>query len=116
MSKPDQAAHLMGKLQTCFGEDRICWGTDSIWYGSLQDQIQAFRSFQISDAFQEKYGYPKITDEMKAKIFGLNSACVYGLDVKRLQDQSVADRLGRIKQNYAQRPNPGYAIWPQNPS
>ena len=34
---------------TC-GEDNVLWGTDSIWYGSPQDQIQAFRAFQISPA------------------------------------------------------------------
>ena len=26
----------------------ILWGTDSIWYGSPQDQIQAFRAFEIA--------------------------------------------------------------------
>ncbi|MBX3634144.1 MAG: amidohydrolase family protein [Rubrivivax sp.] len=48
MRDPDQAAHLLGKLLVAFGEDHILWGTDSIWYGSPQDQIQAFRAFQIS--------------------------------------------------------------------
>ena len=45
MSRPDEAAHVMGKLLKYFGEERIMWGTDSIWYGSPQDQIQAFRAF-----------------------------------------------------------------------
>ena len=44
-------------LLTYFGEQRICWGTDCLWYGSPQDQIQAMRSFQISPEFQERYGY-----------------------------------------------------------
>ncbi|MEA3413533.1 MAG: amidohydrolase family protein, partial [Pseudomonadota bacterium] len=48
MSKPDEAAHLIGKLVKYFGDERICWGTDSLWYGSPQDQIQAFRTLQIS--------------------------------------------------------------------
>ena len=30
------------------GEDRIIWGTDSIWGGSPQSQIERFRRFQIS--------------------------------------------------------------------
>jgi hypothetical protein len=42
MRNPEQAAHLLGKLLKTFGEDRVLWGTDSIWYGSPQDQIQAF--------------------------------------------------------------------------
>lgn len=108
MSKPDQAAHLMGKLLKYFGEERICWGTDSIWYGSPQDQIEAFRSFQISDEFQERYGYPQITKAMKARIFGLNGARVYGLDPQKIEQLREADRVGRIKQAYARQPNPSY--------
>jgi predicted TIM-barrel fold metal-dependent hydrolase len=80
MSNPDQAAHVLGKLLVQFGEDNVCWGTDSIWYGAPQDQIQAFRTFQISREFQERYGYPELTPKVKAKIFGLNSARLYGVD------------------------------------
>ncbi|MBC8026468.1 MAG: amidohydrolase family protein, partial [Steroidobacteraceae bacterium] len=58
MRDPDSAAHAMGKLFTYIGEDNVLWGTDSIWYGSPQDQIQAFRTFQISEALREKFGYP----------------------------------------------------------
>jgi len=111
MSKPDQAAHLLGKLLAHFGEDRVCWGTDAIWYGSPQDQIQAFRSFQISEQFQDKFGYPRLTDAMKAKIFGLNAARVYGLDVAAVRQASIEDRLARIKRNYAEAPNPSFATF-----
>jgi len=48
MRDPGQAAHALGKLLRYCGEDNVLWGTDSIWYGSPQDQIQAFRVFQIS--------------------------------------------------------------------
>lgn len=80
MSQPDLAAHLLGKLLLHIGEDRVVWGTDSIWFGTPQDQIQALRTFQISEEFQERYGYPALTDELKAKIFGLSSANLYGID------------------------------------
>ena len=30
-------------------------------------------TFQISEAFQERYGYPKMTPELRARIFGLNA-------------------------------------------
>ena len=56
------------------------WGTDSIWFGTPQDQIQAMRTFQISEQLQEQYGYPALTDELKAKIFGLTSSRLYGID------------------------------------
>ena len=58
----------------------MVWGTDSIWFGTPQDQIQALRTFQISDELQERHGYPALTDEIKAKIFGINSARLYGIE------------------------------------
>src|SRR5690606_14799203 len=80
MRDPDAAAHVLGKLLRYVGEDRVVWGTDSIWFGTPQDQIQALRAFQISEELQERYGYPALTDEIKAKIFGLTSANLYGID------------------------------------
>ncbi|MEO6712885.1 MAG: amidohydrolase family protein [Mycobacteriales bacterium] len=80
MKKPTEAAHLLGKVLKYVGEDNVLWGTDSIWYGSPQDQIQAFRAFEISTEFQERYGYPALTKELKAKVLGLNGARVYGVD------------------------------------
>ena len=79
MREPEQAAHAMGKLIKYCGEDNVLWGTDSIWYGSPQDQIQAFRTFQISSGLREKHGYAEMTPQLRAKIFGLNAAKVYGV-------------------------------------
>lgn len=80
MRDPTAAAHVLGKLLRYVGEDRVVWGTDSIWFGTPQDQIQALRTFQISEELQERHGYPALTDEIKAKIFGLTSANLYGID------------------------------------
>jgi uncharacterized protein len=80
MGDPDQAAHALGKLLLAVGEDNVLWGTDSIWYGSPQDQIQAFRAFEISEAAQERHGYPALTAERKAKILGGNAARLHGFD------------------------------------
>jgi uncharacterized protein len=80
MRDPTAAAHVLGKLLTYVGEDRVVWGTDSIWFGTPQDQIQALRTFQISEELQERYGYPALTDEIKAKIFGINSSRLYGIE------------------------------------
>ncbi|MGB5812732.1 MAG: amidohydrolase family protein [Polyangiales bacterium] len=81
ITQPTQAAHVLGKLLVHLGEDRILWGTDSIWYGSPQDQITAFRTFQIPESMQEEFGYPALTDATRAKILGLNAADVYGIDI-----------------------------------
>lgn len=80
MSDVDQAAHLLGKLLASLGEDRVLWGTDSLWYGSPQDQIQAFRAFQISEEFQERFGYPALTPAVKAKILGRNAMALHGIE------------------------------------
>lgn len=84
MGDPDQGAHVLGKLLRYVGEDNVLWGTDSIWYGSPQDQIQAFRAFAITATFQERYGYPELTPERKAKILGLNAAKLYGVEPKKV--------------------------------
>jgi predicted TIM-barrel fold metal-dependent hydrolase len=80
MRDPDQSAHVLGKLLKHVGEDNVLWGTDCIFYGSPQDQIQTFRSFEISPELQERYGYPELTRELKAKVLGLNGARVYGVE------------------------------------
>jgi hypothetical protein len=80
MRDPDQAAHVLGKLMRFVGEDNVLWGTDCIFYGSPQDQIQTLRSFEISPEFQERFGHPELTRERKAKILGLNGAHVYGVE------------------------------------
>ena len=104
MGRPDEAAHVLGKLLATFGEERIVWGTDSIWYGSPQDQIQAFRAFEISPEYQEKYGYPALDAAAKRKIFGLNAARVYGLDVAAIH----AGALGETRTAYRVAPNPSF--------
>ena len=80
MRNPTNAAHVLGKLLTYIGEDRVVWGTDSIWFGTPQDQIQAMRTFEISPELQELHGYPELTGEIKAKIFGVNSARLYDIE------------------------------------
>ena len=36
------------------GEDNVLWGTDLVWFGFPQDQIQAFRTFRIADEVREQ--------------------------------------------------------------
>ncbi len=80
LDRPTEAAHVLGKLLSRVGADNVLWGTDSIWYGSPQAQIIALRAFEISAEFQERYGYPALTPELKAKVFGLNAARLFGVD------------------------------------
>ena len=49
---------------------------------------------------QEKFGYAPITDEDKAKIFGLNSAKLYGVNVEETRQQIANDRMTHLKEVY----------------
>lgn len=80
LRRPDEAAHVIGKLLVTFGENNILWGTDSIFYGSPQGQIDAFRAFQIPESMQVEFGYPALTRGAKAKILGWNAAALYDID------------------------------------
>jgi predicted TIM-barrel fold metal-dependent hydrolase len=80
---PTVAAHLMGQLMKFMGPDRIVFGSDSVWYGSPQWQIDAMWRFQIPEDLRKKYGYPELTPEAKRKILGLNSAKLYGINTKQ---------------------------------
>ncbi|HUR37888.1 MAG TPA: amidohydrolase family protein [Planctomycetota bacterium] len=111
MRKPEQAAHVLGKLLKHVGEDRVVWGTDSIWYGSPQPQIEAFRAFEISEELREKHGYPALTKELKAKIFGLNAAVPYKVDPKALRQELPRDEVEKLKQAYLENPQRTYATY-----
>ena len=98
MSSPDQAAHVLGKLLVACGEDNLLWGTDSIWYGSPQDQIQAFRAFEITEALQEQHGYPALTPEIKAKILGGNAARLHDIDIDAVPCEFTREELRAIRE------------------
>ncbi len=111
MRNPNDAAHALGKLFKYVGEDRVLWGTDSIWYGSPQDQIQAFRSFQISDELQEKHGYPKLTPELRAKVFGLSAAAVYEISLDEIQKRAKDDVIDHLRHNYRPEQQPSFLTY-----
>jgi hypothetical protein len=108
MAKPDQAAHTLGKLVKHVGAKRVLWGSDSIWYGSPQDQIQAFRAFQISKEYQDRFGYAALTPAIKADIFGLNAAPLYGVDLATVRKRGSLDALDRMKAQYREEPMPSF--------
>ena len=95
LADPVQAAHVLGKLLSRLGEDRVLWGTDSVWYGPPQTQIMAFRAFEISAEYQERYGYPALTGAVKDKLLGLNAARLFGLDPHATRCALDADTLQR---------------------
>jgi predicted TIM-barrel fold metal-dependent hydrolase len=90
LRRPREAAHVLGKLLRAFGPERILWGTDSVWYGSPQPLIDAFRAFCIPESMQEQYGYPALTRATKERILGRNARAVYGVDDETVSRAAAA--------------------------
>lgn len=100
VTHPDVCAHLLGQCIRAVGADHVIWGTDSIWWGSPQWQIEALRRFQIPERLQEKYGYAPLTALDRELIFGLNSARLFGIDVGAQLKAIPADALSTMKTAY----------------
>jgi predicted TIM-barrel fold metal-dependent hydrolase len=97
LKDPNQAQHYIGKLLKYLGPDNIVWGTDCILGGSPQSQIDAFKAFSITQQYQDMYGYPQITDDMKRKIFGLNAAKIYNIDPAATRCKVNASSFAQLK-------------------
>ena len=104
VANPRFCAALMGQLVNEMGEDRVLWGTDSVWWGSPQWQIEAFRRLEIPDDMMKKMGWKKklggADSEIKQKIFGLNSARLYNYKVETAYEQLGRDKLTLMKAHY----------------
>ncbi|MBX7168540.1 MAG: amidohydrolase [Pirellulales bacterium] len=112
IDNPLACQHLIGKNVKLYGADHVVWGTDCLWWGSPQWVIDAFKRFQISDELCEKFGYAKLTKEDKAKIFGLNAAKLYKVDVDAQRKTIPKDELTKLQMAYlhdgGQRENAAY--------
>jgi len=106
---PTVWAHLIGQLLYYMGENNIVFGSDSLWYGGPQWQIDALWRFQMPDELQHKWGYPEVTESAKRKILGLNSARLYGLP-------AAAKPLGTDEGVYKQGRLANYALYMQSGS
>ena len=100
VTHPMLCAHVLGMIIQAFGEDHVLWGTDSIWWGSPQWQIEAMRRLEIPESLAKQFGYAPLTKEVKAKIFGLNAARIYGVDSQARRNPIPGDYVDRLKTAY----------------
>ena len=111
-TQPAACAHLLGQIIQTFGVDHVLWGTDSIWYGTPQWQIEAFRRFQIPDQLIDTHHYQPLTRQMKEQVFGLNAARIFGIDVKAKRHEVSKDALGQIRMSYLEEgPEPSHRVY-----
>ena len=96
ITHPRLAAGMLGRLIKGCGYDHICWGTDSVWYGSPQWQIEAFRRLEIPDDMRKKHGFELLgaeTGKVKSTILGYTNARLYGLSL--MADGTPLERYDR---------------------
>ena len=107
MANPRFAAALVGTLVKGLGADHVLWGTDSVWYGSPQWQIEAMRRLEIPEDMQKKYGFAALggaDGPVKQMIFGGNAARLYRLNLKAAETPPMPayseDRLAQTEKEY----------------
>ncbi len=103
VASPRFAAALIGTLVRGLGSDRVLWGTDSVWYGSPQWQIEAMRRLEIPEDMQKKHGFAALGPAdgvVKSAIFAGNAARLYRVDVKAALGEITRDRIAAIKAEY----------------
>ena len=107
VAQPRLFAGLMGILVKGLGSDRILWGTDAVWTGAPQWQIEGLRRLEIPEDMQKKHGFAPIgpaEGPTKTAIFSGNAERLYGL--KQQAELLPRDRLAAWKAEY-DREGPG---------
>ena len=100
VTNPMICAHVLGMIIQAFGDDHVLWGTDSIWWGSPRWQIEAMRRLEMPESLMKQFGYKPLTAATKLKIFGLNSAKLYGVDPKAGRNPIPGDYIDRLRKDY----------------
>ena len=104
MANPRLCAAMMGILIRGLGSDHVCWGTDAIWTGSPQWQIEALRRLEIPEDLQNHYGFQPLgpaDGPIKTTILGGNNARLYKYPVKQ-KAELVHDRFAQLRERYEQ--------------
>jgi hypothetical protein len=114
MAEPRLAAYMVGILTAGMGYDHVVWGTDAVWTGSPQWQIEALRRMEIPEEIQKSYGLKPLGPAdapVKTAIFGDNNARLYGYSPKMqsaLQTDKVAYYKGLYEKHGSERTNLAY--------
>lgn len=104
VAEPRLAAALMGILGRGMGYDHVVWGSDAVWTGSPQWQIEALRRLEIPEDMQRQYGFKPLgaaDGPVKTAIFGGTNARLYDFNIGRRSDIGPdRDRFALMKEEY----------------
>jgi predicted TIM-barrel fold metal-dependent hydrolase len=106
VTHPRHCAAMLGILVKGLGADHVLWGTDSVWYGSPQWQIEAFRRIEIPEDLQRSHGFAPLgpaDGPVKRAILGGNAARLYGLDLRAAfaPERLTRDGIAELRADYA---------------
>ena len=96
VAEPRLCAAMIGQLVKGLGADHVVWGSDAVWTGAPQWQIEALRRLEIPEEMQRKHGFAPLgaaDGPLKNAIFGGNSARLYHFTAQQraaLADDKVA--------------------------
>jgi predicted TIM-barrel fold metal-dependent hydrolase len=108
VTHPRLAAAMVGTLIKGLGSDKVIWGTDSVWYGSPQWQIEALRRLEIPEDMQKKHGFAPLgaaTGPVKSAIFAGNAARHYHLEARHPQAALGRDEISAMRAQWRGDPS-----------
>ncbi|WP_188054068.1 amidohydrolase family protein [Sphingosinithalassobacter sp. CS137] len=106
VAQPRICAAIMGQLVKGLGADHVCWGTDAVWTGSPQWQIEGLRRLEIPEDMQRAHGFAPLgaaDGPVKTAIFGGNNARLYGVEPLETAAALERDRFAALKRAYVAR-------------
>src|SRR5438477_5173114 len=102
IAEPRVSAAMMGMLVRGLGADHVVWGTDAIWTGSPQWQIEALRRLEIPEDMQKQHGFKPLgpaDGPVKSTILGETNARLYKYERRAAL---ATDRIAALKAEYEQ--------------
>ncbi|HZF18239.1 MAG TPA: amidohydrolase family protein [Burkholderiales bacterium] len=114
IAEPRVSAVLLGQLVKGLGVDHVCWGTDAIWTGSPQWQIEALRRLEIPEDLQKAHGLKPLgpaDGPLKTAIFGGNNARLYNYKPQQraeIENDKLAEYKALYEKHGAGRTNLAY--------
>ena len=109
VAEPRLCAAMMGMLVKGLGADHVVWGTDAIWTGAPQWQIEALRRLEIPEDMQKKYGFPRAGRRPTARSSARSSARTRRgstSTIAKRRAELTTDRIALARADY-EREGPG---------
>ena len=103
VAQPRLCAAIMGQLIKGLGADHVCWGTDAVWTGSPQWQIEGLRRLEIPEDMQRAHGFAPLgaaDGPVKTAIFGGNNARIYNVDPAAARTATAGDHFSARRREY----------------